>query len=168
MAKYIRRIKMFTPNRDFRKQSAAANSTCVIYHVINDCCRLGSHRVDAKVHVQYSIWSGDYSTFFVPSSLYSRYSEPQKDVVNSGIELLYRPASLCSLAGRYDNPALPELTLYPPSGTMNSGPLSKEGIKGVYNYTPPALPASSSNKVTTTFHPGLSVPLCGGRSLQDL
>ncbi len=26
------------------------------------------------------------------------------DIVDSGIGLLYRPASLCSLAGRYDNP----------------------------------------------------------------
>jgi hypothetical protein len=28
------------------------------------------------------------------------------DIVDSGIELSYRPVSLCSLAGRYDNPTL--------------------------------------------------------------
>ncbi len=39
-------------------------------------------------------------------------------IVDSGIGLSYRPASLCSLADRYDNP-LPELTLSPHSGTMN-------------------------------------------------
>jgi hypothetical protein len=35
------------------------------------------------------------------------------DIVGSGIGLSYRPASLCSLAGRYGNP-MPELT-FPPS-----------------------------------------------------
>ncbi len=42
------------------------------------------------------------------------------DKVNSGIGLSYRPASLCSLAGRCDN-LMPELTSSPQSGTMNSG-----------------------------------------------
>jgi hypothetical protein len=36
-----------------------------------------------------------------------------KYIDDSGIELSYRPASLCSLAGLYDNP-MPELTLSPP------------------------------------------------------
>jgi hypothetical protein len=35
------------------------------------------------------------------------------DIVGSGIGLSYRPSSLCSLAGRYDNP-MPEL-IFPPS-----------------------------------------------------
>jgi hypothetical protein len=38
-------------------------------------------------------------------------------VVDSGIGLSYRPASLCSLADRYDNP-MPESTLSPKSETM--------------------------------------------------
>jgi hypothetical protein len=42
------------------------------------------------------------------------------DKVDSGIGLPYRPASPCSLAGRwYDNP-MPKLTLSPLSGSMNS------------------------------------------------
>ncbi len=40
------------------------------------------------------------------------------DTVDTGIGMSYRPASQCSLAGRYDKP-LPELTLSPQSGTMN-------------------------------------------------
>jgi hypothetical protein len=40
------------------------------------------------------------------------------DKVDSGIGLSYRPASLCSLAGRCDNP-MSESTLSPQSGTMN-------------------------------------------------
>jgi hypothetical protein len=40
------------------------------------------------------------------------------DIVDYGKGLSYRPASLCSLAGRYDNP-MPELPLYPPSGSPN-------------------------------------------------
>jgi hypothetical protein len=41
------------------------------------------------------------------------------DIVDSGIGLSYRPASLCNpLAGRYNNP-MPELILSPPSVTMN-------------------------------------------------
>jgi hypothetical protein len=39
------------------------------------------------------------------------------DIVDSGIGLLYWPASLCSLVGRFDNYML-ELALYPQSGTM--------------------------------------------------
>jgi hypothetical protein len=39
-------------------------------------------------------------------------------IVDSGIWLSYRPTSLCSLAGRYDNP-MPEKALSPQSGTMN-------------------------------------------------
>ncbi len=38
------------------------------------------------------------------------------DIVDSGIGFSYRPASLCSLAGRYDNP-MPESTVCPQSGT---------------------------------------------------
>ncbi len=37
------------------------------------------------------------------------------DIVASGIALLYWPASLCSLAGRYDNP-MPESTIYSSKG----------------------------------------------------
>jgi hypothetical protein len=46
------------------------------------------------------------------------------DIVDSGIGLFYRPANLCILAGRNDNP-IPEVTLFPQSGTMNlaTGPL---------------------------------------------
>jgi hypothetical protein len=40
------------------------------------------------------------------------------DIVDSGIGFPYRPASLCSLAGRYDNP-MPESIVCPQSGTMN-------------------------------------------------
>ncbi len=40
------------------------------------------------------------------------------DIVDSGIGLSYRSASLCSLAGWYENP-LPESTLSLQSGTMN-------------------------------------------------
>jgi hypothetical protein len=40
------------------------------------------------------------------------------DTVKSVIGLSYQPASLCSLAGRYDNP-MPESPLSPLSGTMN-------------------------------------------------
>ncbi len=40
------------------------------------------------------------------------------DIVDSGIGLSNRPASLCNLAGRYDNP-MPESTLSSQSGTMN-------------------------------------------------
>jgi hypothetical protein len=39
-------------------------------------------------------------------------------LVDSGIWMLYRPASLCRLEGRYDNP-LPESTISPQSGTKN-------------------------------------------------
>ncbi len=39
-------------------------------------------------------------------------------IVDSGIGLSYLPASLCSLAGRYNNP-MTELTLSPQSGTTN-------------------------------------------------
>jgi len=41
------------------------------------------------------------------------------DEVNSGIGLSYRPSSPCSLASQNDNP-MPELTLSPQSGSMNS------------------------------------------------
>ncbi len=37
---------------------------------------------------------------------------PEEDIVDSGLGLSYRPASLCSLTGRYDNP-MPESTLSP-------------------------------------------------------
>jgi hypothetical protein len=40
------------------------------------------------------------------------------DKVDSGIGLSYRPVSLCSLSGRYDN-TMPESTLSPQSKTMN-------------------------------------------------
>jgi hypothetical protein len=40
------------------------------------------------------------------------------DIVDSGIGLPYRPASLCSQAVRYDN-LTPESTLSPQSGTVN-------------------------------------------------
>jgi hypothetical protein len=36
-------------------------------------------------------------------------------IVDSGIGLMYKPASLCSLAGRHDNP-MPKSTLSPQSG----------------------------------------------------
>jgi hypothetical protein len=36
------------------------------------------------------------------------------DIVDSGIGMSYRPASLCSLAGRYDN-RMPDSTLSPAS-----------------------------------------------------
>jgi hypothetical protein len=39
------------------------------------------------------------------------------DKVNSGMS--YRPTIPCSMAGQYDNP-MPELTLSPRSGSMNS------------------------------------------------
>ncbi len=45
------------------------------------------------------------------------------DTVDSGIRLSYRPASLCSLAGRYDNP---ESTL---------SPSQKESISPVMEYS---------------------------------
>ncbi len=45
-------------------------------------------------------------------------------VVDSGIAFLYRPASLCRLLDRYNNP-MPESTLSPKSGTMN---LTTEGV----------------------------------------
>jgi hypothetical protein len=42
------------------------------------------------------------------------------DKVGSGIGLSYRPVSLCSLAGRYDNDnPMPESTLFPQAGTKN-------------------------------------------------
>jgi hypothetical protein len=41
------------------------------------------------------------------------------DKVNSGIGLSYRPARLHGLTGRYNNP-MPELTLYPSQGSINS------------------------------------------------
>jgi hypothetical protein len=40
------------------------------------------------------------------------------DKVDSGKGLQYRPISLCSPVGRYDNP-MPESILFPESGTMN-------------------------------------------------
>ncbi len=40
------------------------------------------------------------------------------DIVDSGIRFSYRPASLCSLAGRYDNLML-KSTLSPKPGTKN-------------------------------------------------
>ncbi len=40
------------------------------------------------------------------------------DIVDSALGLSYRPAILCSLTGRYDNP-MPEGRLYPPPGTKN-------------------------------------------------
>jgi hypothetical protein len=40
------------------------------------------------------------------------------DIVDSDKGLSYRPASLCSQAGLYDN-SMPESTLSPQSGTMN-------------------------------------------------
>jgi hypothetical protein len=40
------------------------------------------------------------------------------DMVDSGIRLSYRPASLCSLVSRYDNP-MPESTLTPQSESVN-------------------------------------------------
>jgi hypothetical protein len=42
------------------------------------------------------------------------------DIVHSGIGLPYRPASLCSLADRYDNP-MPELTLWGGGGGRGGG-----------------------------------------------
>ncbi len=42
-------------------------------------------------------------------------------IVDSGIGLSYRPASLCSLADRLDNP-MPESTLSAKSGTKNLAP----------------------------------------------
>ncbi len=41
-----------------------------------------------------------------------------RDVVDCGLGLSYRPASLCSLASRYDNPR-PQSALSPQSGTIN-------------------------------------------------
>ncbi len=55
------------------------------------------------------------------------YSPWMGDAVDSGIGMSYRPASLCSLAGRYDNP-MPESTLSPQSGTMNL----TTGLDGIY------------------------------------
>ncbi len=37
------------------------------------------------------------------------------NIVDSGIELLYRPANLCILVGRYDNP-MPQSTISPSQG----------------------------------------------------
>jgi hypothetical protein len=49
----------------------------------------------------------------------AKFIVPERgDIVDFGIGLSYRPASLCSLAGRYDNPML-ESTLSPQSGTVN-------------------------------------------------
>jgi hypothetical protein len=57
--------------------------------------------------------------FFLISHSCSKIHSPWLEYIfDSGIGLSYRPASLCSLAGRYDNP-VPELTLSPQSGTMN-------------------------------------------------
>jgi hypothetical protein len=50
------------------------------------------------------------ATFIVPD---------QGDKVDSGLRLSYWPASLCSLAGRYDSPLQQESTLSPQLGTMN-------------------------------------------------
>jgi hypothetical protein len=41
-----------------------------------------------------------------------------RDTVDYGIGLTYRPASICSLTGQYDNP-MSKSTLSPQSGTMN-------------------------------------------------
>jgi hypothetical protein len=46
-------------------------------------------------------------------ALHSVYHYSVEDIVDSGIGLSYRPVSLCSLAGRYDNP-MPESTFFPP------------------------------------------------------
>jgi hypothetical protein len=45
-------------------------------------------------------------------------TEAQFLVPDHGIRLSYRPASLCSLVGMYDNP-MTELTISPQSGTKN-------------------------------------------------
>jgi hypothetical protein len=42
------------------------------------------------------------------------------DIVHSATGLSFHPASLCSLAGQYDNPR-PESTIYPPSQGLRIG-----------------------------------------------
>ncbi len=58
-----------------------------------------------------------------------------EDIVDSGIGLSDRPASLCSLAGQYDNP-MQESTISPQSGTKNLDKVCYEKdsakIRGVY------------------------------------
>jgi hypothetical protein len=67
-------------------------------------------------------WLGDKVNYGIGLALLEPWGQILRswlgDNVNSGIGLSNRPASLCSLAGRYDNP-MPELTLSPQSGTMN-------------------------------------------------
>ncbi len=52
------------------------------------------------------------------------------DIVDSGLGLSYRPACLCSLAGRYDSP-MPESTLSPQSRTMD---LATHNVEGIINW----------------------------------
>jgi hypothetical protein len=75
--------------------------------------------------------SRDWTEFDRHSMVSSgRFIDPRLgDKVNSCIELSYRPAGPCSLAGRFDNPA-PELTLSPQSGSMNSATGQLAGCAG--------------------------------------
>jgi hypothetical protein len=62
-----------------------------------------------------------------------------RDIVDSGIGLSYPPASICFLAGRYDNP-MPELTLFPPLGTKNLATAVERG--GRWRGNPNLLPTT--------------------------
>jgi hypothetical protein len=66
----------------------------------------------------FSSGSGNKKSILVSKSWGQILSPWLGDIVDSGIGMLYRPASLCSLAGRYDNP-LSESTISPQSGTKN-------------------------------------------------
>ncbi len=86
----------------------------------------GQHyNAEYKYITTIKIWNTKMTIFYPPSILWALSWTSSKihslwmgDIVDSGIGLLYRPASLFSLGGRYDNP-MPESTLSPQSGTMN-------------------------------------------------
>jgi hypothetical protein len=63
---------------------------------------------------KFGLWSHELGLCSVAKFVVTR----KGNIVDSGIGLSYRPASLCSLAGRYVNP-MPESTLSHQSGTTN-------------------------------------------------
>ncbi len=52
------------------------------------------------------------------------------DIIDSGMGLSYRPASLCSLAGRYDNP-MSESTISPSQGLRICQHADEQTVKGI-------------------------------------
>ncbi len=72
-----------------------------------------------SMRVYYKIFAKTSNACFIPRSPVAEFMDIWlKDEVSSGIGLSYRPASHV-LACRYDNP-MPELTLSPSQGSMNS------------------------------------------------